>query len=325
MTKTLFSLALAGAVATGASPVLSSLSPQTRVASSARLSGSSIVSTALSYVGSSYAYLGDTPATGFSCTGFVHWVFSQYGYYTPEDVSTLYYSYPHVYTSNLQPGDVLIFANTFHAGLSHAAIYIGGGQMVGADNFSVGVHVDNLFDAYWGPRFVGGIRIAPAYVAPVVQAPAFTATPVPPVATPVPPTVTPVPPTVTPVPPVATPVPPVATPVPPVVRKAPNSGVRPHVLIVNNAKAPLLIEQQSRGVVRDQLQRHRIAVRLRSERARQRSVRQESLAISREAAVTARTTTVWSTARAMRQGRTTTTRSFALAAVWPSPRFSALL
>ena len=42
-----------------------------------------------------------------------------------------------------------------------AAIYIGGGQMVGADNFGVGVHVDNVYDGYWGPRFVGAIRIAP--------------------------------------------------------------------------------------------------------------------------------------------------------------------
>jgi len=68
----------------------------------------------------------------------------------------------------LIPGDVLIFANTFHAGLSHAAIYIGGGQMVGADNFSVGVHVDNVYDGYWGPRLVGAIRIA-STSAPVQQ------------------------------------------------------------------------------------------------------------------------------------------------------------
>jgi hypothetical protein len=61
----------------------------------------------------------------------------------------------------MQPGDVLLFANTFHAGLSHAAIYIGGGQMVGANNFSVGVHVDAVYDGYFGPRFVGAIRIAP--------------------------------------------------------------------------------------------------------------------------------------------------------------------
>lgn len=175
MTKTLISLALAGtlAAACATTPVLTPhahavSSPRTPSPSSARLSGSSLVGTALSYVGYRYAYVGDTPYTGFSCTGFVHWVFSQFGYYTPEDVGALYYSYPHVAPGALIPGDVLIFANTFHAGLSHAAIYIGGGQMVGADNFAVGVHVDNVYDGYWGPRFVGAIRVA-SYAAPVQQ------------------------------------------------------------------------------------------------------------------------------------------------------------
>lgn len=125
----------------------------------ARLSGQSIVSTASSYIGSPYAWIGDTPATGFSCTGFVHWVYSQFGYNTSEDVDVLYNSYTHVASGDLQPGDVLIFANTYHAGLSHAAIYIGGGQMIGADNFTVGVHVDDVFDSYWGPKLVGGLRV----------------------------------------------------------------------------------------------------------------------------------------------------------------------
>lgn len=179
MTKTLISLALAGTLAVASfSPVPSALaaSPRTHSPSSARLSGSSIVSTALAYVGSRYAYSGDTPSTGFSCTGFVHWVYSQFGYNTPEDVGALYYSYPHVAAGALEPGDVLIFANTFHAGLSHAAIYIGGGQMVGADNFSVGVKVDNVYDGYWGPRFVGAVRVA-SYNAPAQQVAGYYSSP----------------------------------------------------------------------------------------------------------------------------------------------------
>ncbi len=161
LTKPLISLTLAGILAAaGTTPVLYASSPQAHASSAARLSGSSIVSTALSYVGYRYAYVGDTPYTGFSCTGFVHWVYRQYGFNTPEDPGVLYYSYPHVATADLQPGDVVLFANTVHAGLSHAAIYIGGGQMVGADNFYVGVHVDNMWDSYWGWRYAGAIRIA---------------------------------------------------------------------------------------------------------------------------------------------------------------------
>ena len=162
MTKSLISLALTSTLAAaGTTPVLYASSPRASFPSSARLVGARIASVALSYVGYRYAYVGDTPATGFSCTGFVHWIYSQFGYDTPEDPGVLYYSYPHVAPADMQPGDVLLFANTFHAGLSHAAIYIGGSQMVGADNFSVGVHVDAVYDGYFGPRFVGAIRIAP--------------------------------------------------------------------------------------------------------------------------------------------------------------------
>jgi cell wall-associated NlpC family hydrolase len=166
LTKPLISLALAGTLAVaGNAPALYASGPGAPSPSSARLVSARIVSVALAYVGYRYAYVGDTPATGFSCTGFVHWVYSQFGYDTPEDPAVLYYSYPHIAPAAMQPGDVLIFANTVYAGFSHAAIYIGGGQMVGADNFSVGVHVDDVYDGYWGPRFVGAIRIAP-YVAP---------------------------------------------------------------------------------------------------------------------------------------------------------------
>jgi cell wall-associated NlpC family hydrolase len=169
LTKPLISLALAGTLAVaGNAPALYASGPGAPSPSSARLVSARIVSVALAYVGYRYAYIGDTPATGFSCTGFVHWVYSQFGYDTPEDPAVLYYSYPHIAPAAMQPGDVLIFANTVYAGFSHAAIYIGGGQMVGADNFSVGVHVDNVYDGYWGPRFVGAIRIAP-YAAPTQQ------------------------------------------------------------------------------------------------------------------------------------------------------------
>jgi peptidoglycan DL-endopeptidase CwlO len=162
LTKPLISLALAGTLAVaGNAPALYASGPGAPSPSSARLVSARIVSVALAYVGYRYAYIGDTPATGFSCTGFVHWVYSQFGYDTPEDPAVLYYSYPHIAPTDMQPGDVLIFANTVYAGFSHAAIYIGGGQMVGADNFSVGVHVDAVYDGYFGPRFVGAIRIAP--------------------------------------------------------------------------------------------------------------------------------------------------------------------
>ena len=116
-----------------------------------------IIQTARQYLGSPYAYIGNTPA-GFSCIGFVNFVFHQNGVYVPFDIPMAWSSAPHVDESQLMPGDVLFFSNTVFAGLSHVAIYIGNDQMIGADSFSVGVTIDQVDDAYWSSHYTGATR-----------------------------------------------------------------------------------------------------------------------------------------------------------------------
>ncbi len=116
-----------------------------------------IIQTARQYLGSPYAYIGNTPA-GFSCIGFVNFVFHQNGVYVPFDIPLAWSSAPHVDESQLMPGDVLFFSNTVFAGLSHVAIYIGNNQMIGADSFSVGVTIDQVDDAYWSSHYTGATR-----------------------------------------------------------------------------------------------------------------------------------------------------------------------
>jgi cell wall-associated NlpC family hydrolase len=116
-----------------------------------------VVQTARQYLGSPYAYVGDTPA-GFSCIGFVTFVYRLNGIYVPGDIGMAWSSAPHVMRTRLMPGDILFFSNTVFAGLSHVAIYVGGGQMIGADNFAVGVSIDRLDDPYWASRYTGAVR-----------------------------------------------------------------------------------------------------------------------------------------------------------------------
>ena len=138
-----------------------------------------IVQTARQYLGSPYAYIGNTPA-GFSCIGFVNFVFHQNGVYVPFDIPMAWSSAPRVDESQLMPGDVLFFSNTVFAGLSHVAIYIGNGQMIGADSFTVGVTVDQVDDAYWSSHYTGATRpLALLGTSPMPgQAATATATPV---------------------------------------------------------------------------------------------------------------------------------------------------
>ena len=144
-------------------------------------SSDDIVATAKRYIGAPYATIGNTP-DGFSCIGFVNFVFAQNGVNVPFDIPLAWNSNaPHVDSvANLLPGDVLFYSNTVFAGLSHAAIYIGNGQMIGADNFAVGVHVDTMSDQYWASRYTGATRPIASSAASVA------ATPKPDAATPAP-------------------------------------------------------------------------------------------------------------------------------------------
>jgi cell wall-associated NlpC family hydrolase len=61
--------------------------------------------------------------------------------------------------SDLQPGDLVFFQNTFRPGLSHVGVYIGNGQMVNAENESTGVVVSDINSDYYSSRFYAARRL----------------------------------------------------------------------------------------------------------------------------------------------------------------------
>ena len=119
--------------------------------------GMQVADLAQQFVGSRYRWGGASPA-GFDCTGFVMFVFSQFGVALPHNETGQLNSGDRIAADDLQPGDVLVFANTYRSGLSHVGIYIGDGQFVHAVDERHGVQINNLWDGYWGPRFVGAAR-----------------------------------------------------------------------------------------------------------------------------------------------------------------------
>jgi cell wall-associated NlpC family hydrolase len=123
-------------------------------------SGTSIANFAMQYVGYPYAYAGEGPYA-FDCSGFTKFVIQNtLGMDITHDMFTQIGMGQSVGMSELQPGDLVFFANTFRPGLSHAGIYIGGGQFVHAENESTGVRVSDLNSDYYGSRWAGGTRLA---------------------------------------------------------------------------------------------------------------------------------------------------------------------
>jgi cell wall-associated NlpC family hydrolase len=127
---------------------------------SANSSGQHIASFAQQYVGYPYAYAGEGPYA-FDCSGFTKFVIQNtLGMDITHDMFTQIGMGQSVGMNELQPGDLVFFANTFRPGLSHTGIYIGGGQFVHAENESTGVRISDLNSDYYGSRWAGGTRLA---------------------------------------------------------------------------------------------------------------------------------------------------------------------
>lgn len=123
-----------------------------------RAQGVVVASLALQYAGYRYAWGGDTPA-GFDCSGFTYYVLQKVGAPMPRDHWGQLNAGPRVDRSQLEPGDLVFFSNTYMAGLSHSGVYLGNDQFIHAGIPSTGVTVSSLADPYWATRWFGATRV----------------------------------------------------------------------------------------------------------------------------------------------------------------------
>lgn len=121
---------------------------------------------ALSLTGTQYKYGGNSPETGFDCSGFVRYVFKQAASLTlPHSALAISQIGKTVPKSELQPGD-LVFFNTLKATFSHVGIYLGNNRFIHSPSKGGQVRVENMQDGYWAKHFNGAQRIEHAKVYP---------------------------------------------------------------------------------------------------------------------------------------------------------------
>jgi cell wall-associated NlpC family hydrolase len=102
---------------------------------------------ALGLVGTPYRYGGNTPESGFDCSGLIGYVYkSRAGVAPPRTVAQLSGFGQPVSTRELRTGDLVIFGSgrPFHAG-----IYVGEGRFVHAPSTGGTVRLDRLDNRYW--------------------------------------------------------------------------------------------------------------------------------------------------------------------------------
>lgn len=106
---------------------------------------------AASLKGTPYVFGGNTPS-GFDCSGFVKYVFSNAGLDVARKSSNDYFMNDTTTVQSPVPGDMVFFKNTYIEGISHMGIYLGDNQFIHAG--SNGVQVASLSYDYWSSKFV---------------------------------------------------------------------------------------------------------------------------------------------------------------------------
>lgn len=144
---------------TGSTGSTGSSSTGSGTTSSGTVTGSQIVSTAQKYLGTPYKWGGASPS-GFDCSGFVYYVLRSLGINASRTLKTLYSQGTPVAKSELQPGDIVFFQNTYKSGLSHVGIYVGDGKFIHSPHTGEVVSYANLNSAYYVNHYYGACRMS---------------------------------------------------------------------------------------------------------------------------------------------------------------------
>lgn len=110
--------------------------------------GQEVADFAQQYVGYSYKWGGSSPETGFDCSGFVYYVYQQFGYELNRTAADQASNGSHVEPDALEPGDVLCFYKGSYIG--HSGIYVGDGNYVHSQDSATGVVVSPLSERTGG-------------------------------------------------------------------------------------------------------------------------------------------------------------------------------
>ena len=122
--------------------------------------GSEIVNFANQYLGYQYVSGGKKPETGFDCSGFTRYVYSNFGITLGATAASQANNSGNlVARENLQIGDLILFQDEGKTKIGHCGIYIGDNKFIHAANPKRGVVTDKLDgNSYYSTRYVEAYR-----------------------------------------------------------------------------------------------------------------------------------------------------------------------
>ena len=123
-----------------------------------RVRVNAVLMRAISLVGTPYRYGGNTPESGFDCSGLVNYVYRDMLDLrlprTSRELANV--QGPRIALAQLASGDLVFFGNGDD--VSHVGIYVGEGRFVHAPNSGGTVRLDRLDGSWWRDHYSGARR-----------------------------------------------------------------------------------------------------------------------------------------------------------------------
>lgn len=120
--------------------------------------GEEVVEFAKQYIGTPYVYGGSSPS-GFDCSGFVYYVYKNFGVTLNRVAADQSKNGYVVDRSELMPGDILLFSRTLDGYITHVGIYVGDNQFIHSPQTGKSVEIVSLSSGYYNYGYVGARRI----------------------------------------------------------------------------------------------------------------------------------------------------------------------
>ncbi len=119
-----------------------------------------VLEVASSQIGVPYRWGGDSPDTGFDCSGYVRWVFEQLGVELPRDSRSQAGVGLAIDRKDLRPGDLVFYSRRRGSKrVGHVGIYLGDGQFLHSPRRGQPIQVSQAFDNYRQAVFLGARRV----------------------------------------------------------------------------------------------------------------------------------------------------------------------
>lgn len=143
---------------TGHGSNASSSSSGSRTSSGSQDEAGDLIMNAMSLIGLSYRFGGNSPTQGLDCSGFMQYIFKRsMGITLPRTSAEMATVGQQVDRAKLKPGDMVFFG----AGgrVSHVGMYIGNDRFIHAPRTGRNIEISSMTTPYWNGRYITARRV----------------------------------------------------------------------------------------------------------------------------------------------------------------------